>query len=189
MPPRPRPVRGANLRYRRAGGVGNSVRGETREKLSRAESGERVNFNSAARERARGRAAAFRPQKKKMRVRIKISDLENPETGAKIPSENVEMFRVGYVPISRPTDALGERGDWPDPLFRMESGEFEAAGNSTQPVWLRFFVPPGRSKREPTEGSSKFPPEVNRGKIPVSLRVYGFRLPRYPRRPLGCRGV
>ena len=139
---------------------------------------ESISISAAANEREAVQLA-FRPQKGKMRVQIKISDLENPETGAKIPSENVEMFRVGYVPISRPTDALGERGDWPDPLFRMESGEFEAAENSTQPVWLRFFVPPDAQK-----GTYRGELEISSGgesrKIPVSLRVYGFRLPDTP---------
>ena len=139
---------------------------------------ESISISAAANEREAVQLA-FRPQKGKMRVRIKISDLENSETGAKITSENVEMFRVGYVPISRPTDALGERGDWPDPLFRMESGEFEAAGNSTQPVWLRFFIPPDAQK-----GTYRGEIEIFAGgesrKIPVSLRVYGFRLPDTP---------
>lgn len=139
---------------------------------------ESISISAAANEREAVQLA-FRPQKEKMRVRIKISDLENSETGAKITSENVEMFRVGYVPISRPTDALGERGDWPDPLFRMKSGEFEAAGNSTQPVWLRFFVPPDAQK-----GTYRGELEISAGgesrKIPVSLRVYGFRLPDTP---------
>lgn len=137
-----------------------------------------ISVSAAANEREAVQLA-FRPQKGKARARIKVSDLENPETGAKIPAENVDMFRVGYVPISNPTDALGEKGDWPDPLFRMESGEFEAAENSTQPVWLRFFVPP-----DAQGGTYRGELEISAGgesrKIPVTLRVYGFRLPDTP---------
>lgn len=137
-----------------------------------------ISISAAANERESAQLA-FRSEGKRARARIAMSDLADPETGAKIPSENVEMFLVGYVPISRPTDSLGERGDWPDPLLRINSGEFEVAENSTQPVWLRFFVPPG-ARRGTYLGELEISSGGESRKIPVSLRVYGFELPGTP---------
>jgi len=37
--------------------------------------------------------------------------------GNKIEQENIKMFREGYISCYRPSDKLGEAGEWPDALI------------------------------------------------------------------------
>lgn len=117
--------------------------------------------------------------KKSGNLKIEISDLKNAESGAKIPASNIELFCVGYVPVSQPTDILGEKNDWPDPLFPIKTGELKIERGKTQPLWIRFNIPKNTPSGNYT-GTLKIAFGNFSKKIPVSAKIYGFELPDTP---------
>lgn len=74
-----------------------------------------IRINAAANERE---AAQFviRSEQPIRGLTIERDALVHRESGAVLPHENIEVFRVEYVPVEHPTDDLGARGLWPDPL-------------------------------------------------------------------------
>ena len=112
-------------------------------------------------------------------LKIEVSDLKNAESGTSISASNIETFCVGYVTVSQPTDNLGERNDWPDPLFPIKTGELKIEKGETQPIWLRFNIP-----ENTPPGNYVGTIKVSFGdffkKIPVSAKIYGFVLPQTP---------
>jgi len=128
----------------------------------------------AARNEVEAAQLVLRPERDLHDVRLDWGDLEGPG-GAGIPLENMEVLRVAYVPVTRPTDATGAAGLWPDPLPPVrEALHLEAGVN--QPLWVRVKVPRAT------------PAGVYRGQIrvrakgvgaiaPITVEVYDFDLP------------
>ncbi len=105
-----------------------------------------------------------------------ISDLINGENTIK--SSNVEVRRVEYVYISKPTDSYGHKGLWPDPLPEL-SGPVTADSATNTTIWFNIFVPPGtipgKYRGDVLLYSSGWEEE-----IPVELEVWDFTLPATP---------
>jgi len=59
---------------------------------------------------------------------------------ARISAENVEVLKVRYVSITRPTDKSSVAGLWPDPLLTLR-GPINLEPNKNQPFWVRVKVP------------------------------------------------
>ncbi len=92
-----------------------------------------------------------------------------------IPRENVEVLRVGYVPVTRMTDRTGTLADWPDPLLPQAAPVTLPAGEQ-QPYWIRVKAP------------LELPAGIYRGTVSVeaegvkvstvlNVEVYDFTLP------------
>lgn len=71
-------------------------------------------------------------------VVVRASELVSGES--RIPAENVEVLRVGYVPVTKKTDKTGTLADWPDPLPPQAKPIHLAAGEN-QPYWIRVKAP------------------------------------------------
>ena len=93
----------------------------------------------------------------------------------KIPAENVEVLRVGYVPVAKKTDATGTLSDWPDPLPPQTLPIRLAAGRN-QPYWIRVKAP-----KDVPAGIYRGTVTVEADGVKVStilnVEVYGFALP------------
>lgn len=95
--------------------------------------------------------------------------------GAVIPAENVDVLRVRYVPVTRPTDAVGVAAPWPDPLPPF-SGPIDVPTNQNQPVWVRVRVPDEAPSGTYT-GFVHLTAEGFRADAPLEVTVFDFDLP------------
>ena len=116
----------------------------------------------------------LRPGRLLQGVSLRPTDLTGPE-GAAIPAGRIEVLRVGYVPVRRPTDAAGEAAWWPDPLLPIESALDLPAGLN-QPFWVRVSVPPG-TPGGTYEGTLLLTAEGFEAQVPLRVEVHGFDLP------------
>ena len=92
--------------------------------------------------------------------------------GNSIGAENIDVRRVGYVPVAVPTDRTSRAGLWPDPLFTPLDAPEPLRPGVNQPYWVRVKAPKGTA------------PGVYRGhvvsgplSIPLAVEVFGFELP------------
>jgi len=97
--------------------------------------------------------------------------------GAVIAPENIDIFRVGYVTTTIPTDKSARTGQWPDPLPPLDAaGGVSFKINRNHPFWIRVNVPPDA------------PAGIYRGRVgvaspgatwdaPLMVEVYDFDLP------------
>ena len=101
-------------------------------------------------------------------------DLTGPG-GAVIPAANVEVLRVGYVPVTRATDATGVAAPWPDPLPPFQ-GPINLEAKQNQPLWIRVKaprdVPAGRYR-----GAIRLTADGYEAEAPVEVEVFDFVLP------------
>lgn len=93
-----------------------------------------------------------------------------------LPARQIDILRVGYVKIKRPTDSVGCRGEWPDPL-PPQKGMLTVKAGSNQPFWIRVFA------------SKETPAGIYRGtvtveaaggiflRVPLCAEVFDFTLP------------
>lgn len=95
--------------------------------------------------------------------------------GAVIPAENVEVLRVGYVPVTQPTDKVGCVAPWPDPLPPFKGG-IDVAANTNQPIWVRV-KPPRDVPAGLYTGAIALTAEGYSATVPVEVTVFDFTLP------------
>ncbi|NIA15368.1 MAG: hypothetical protein GWP08_14960, partial [Nitrospiraceae bacterium] len=95
--------------------------------------------------------------------------------GAVIPADRIEVLRVGYVPVSIPTDRVGVAAPWPDPLPPFQGPANLEAGKQ-QPLWVRVKAPrdtrPGVYK-----GAIQLSAKGYTAEAPLEVEVFGFELP------------
>ena len=128
---------------------------------------------------ARGEYEPFqlvlRPEKDLKEVKVQPADFTNGH-GNTIPADNIRVERVGYVPVTVPTDALGCVGDWPDPLPPWEDG-VDVQSGTNQPVWVTVKVPRDAAAGD-YKGTIRLVPENSRPmSAAVELHVYDFEIP------------
>ncbi len=95
--------------------------------------------------------------------------------GAEIHADNVEVLRVRFVEVHRPTDWSATAGMWPDPLPPFK-GPIRVAAGTNQPLWVRVRVP----KNAPAgsyEGSVSLRAEGWSASAPLRVEVFDFNLP------------
>jgi hypothetical protein len=93
----------------------------------------------------------------------------------KIPRENVEVLRVGYVPVTKKTDKTGLLAEWPDPLL-PQSRPFTLEAGKSQPFWIRVKAP----KEVPAgiyRGTVTVEAEGVKVSTVLNAEVYDFALP------------
>ncbi|MBN2451188.1 MAG: hypothetical protein JXR77_12410, partial [Lentisphaeria bacterium] len=95
--------------------------------------------------------------------------------GSVIPAAALDVLRVRYVPVSRPTDATGVVADWPDPLPPV-AAPLDLEGGVNQPFWLRLRVPSG-TPGGVYEGTLRLSAEGYGAEVPLRAEVYSFELP------------
>ena len=87
----------------------------------------------------------------------------------------VQVHRVAYVPVTRPTDSAGSMGEWPDPLPALDSEDTFGAG-ANQPLWITFSTsadtPAGVYTGQLSVAAGDW-----RATVPVVVRVWDFVLP------------
>ena len=106
-------------------------------------------------------------------VSVSVSDLR---FGSRmIAASEIQVLRVGYVPVTRKTDRTGTLANWPDPLLPQTASTLLAAGRH-HPYWIRVKAP-----REATPGIYRGTVTVQAEGVSVSaglnVEVYGFALP------------
>ena len=113
------------------------------------------------------------------RVAVTCSDFAR-HGGAGISATQVTVRRVGYVPVTRPTDKRGREGLWPDPLLPLD-GPVDLEAGRHHVFWISVRLPKdapaGRYRAALTVATGS-----GRGwRIPIRLRVVDFALPEEPR--------
>ena len=94
---------------------------------------------------------------------------------AVIPKENIEVLKVRYVNVTKPTDKSSTPGLWPDPLPPLQ-GPIDLEANKNQPFWIRVKVPRNAPAGTYT-GSIGLSGENYNDDITVHVEVYDFELP------------
>ena len=106
--------------------------------------------------------------------------------GAKIPSENVTLFREAYYDVGVPSNDEGARGRWPDALIpdvdvfygeKRRAFPLQVPQGESRMIWVDVLVPmdakPGDYRGELLVRAG----DEEAGRIPISLRVGNFSLP------------
>ena len=130
---------------------------------------------AAARNEAEAVQLVVRAGKKSLKgLTARVSALEGPD-GAVIPAKNIDLLRVHYLDIARPTDSTGAAAPWPDPLPPF-TRPVDVEANQNQPIWIRVTVP-----RDAPAGLYRGAIEVNaRGyeaSTSLEVEVFDFTLP------------
>lgn len=96
-------------------------------------------------------------------------------SGARLEPACVEVLRVSYVDITRPTDKAGANGPWPDPLPPFK-GPVDLAPGVNHPFWVRVTVPRGTTAGS-YRGQLHLEAKGYEASVPLKVEVYGFDLP------------
>jgi hypothetical protein len=105
---------------------------------------------------------------------IRSTALSGP-ADARISAENVEVLKVRYVNITRPTDKSSVAGLWPDPLLPLR-GPISLEPNKNQPFWVRVKVPRDIPAGIYT-GKIVFTAEDFSAEAALQVEIYDFDLP------------
>jgi hypothetical protein len=105
---------------------------------------------------------------------IRSTALSGP-ADARISAENVEVLKVRYVNITRPTDKSSVAGLWPDPLLPLR-GSINLEPNKNQPFWVRVKVPRDIPAGIYT-GKIVFTAEDFSAEAALQVEIYDFDLP------------
>ncbi|MDR2849939.1 MAG: DUF4091 domain-containing protein [Verrucomicrobiota bacterium] len=106
-------------------------------------------------------------------VTVAVSDLVLGKNA--IPADQVQVLRVGYVPVTRATDRTGTPAAWPETLIPQDAPVTLAAGRN-QPYWIRVKAP----KDTPAgiyRGTVTVQAEGVKVATVLNVEVYGFGLP------------
>ncbi|MBI4582038.1 MAG: DUF4091 domain-containing protein [Planctomycetes bacterium] len=133
---------------------------------------------SAAKNEFEAVQIVVRPDKPLAALRCRATDLEGPN-GSRIPAGNISLLRVAYVPVTAPTDSLGQAGDWPDPLPPLD-GPIDVPAGVNQPIWVLVHVPRDAAASDYL-GRIELSANGWSAHVPISLHVWDFALPDKPR--------
>ena len=102
---------------------------------------------------------------------VNMSDLTHGSST--IPSTNVTLHRVDFVPLARLSDHWGRLVDWPDPLYPLALGSSVTfPANTNQPLWFTIHVP-----RDAASGVYHATVTIGTATIPIEVEVWNFQLP------------
>lgn len=127
-----------------------------------------------ARNEAEAVQLVIRPARDLVNLALRATDLTGPE-GAKIPARQVDLLRVRYVHVTRPTDDSSVTGYWPDPLPPLKE-PIQVKARQNQPIWIRVNVPCG-IRAGIYRGAIYIQAEAYQANIPLHVAVYDFDLP------------
>ncbi len=92
-----------------------------------------------------------------------------------IPKRNIQILKVQYVNVARPTDKSSTPGLWPDPLPPLK-GSMNLEADKNQPFWIRVKIPRNAPAGTYT-GYIVLSGENYNDTITVHVKVYDFMLP------------
>ena len=145
----------------------------SRDKSLPVEKGEAI-IIKAARNEAEAAQLVIRPTRPLSGFKIRVAGLSGPN-GSVVPSESVEVLKVRYVNVERPTDKSSVIGHWPDPLPPLK-GTIDLEPNKNQPFWICVMVP--RSVPAGTyTGSINLEARDYKANVVLRVEVYDFILP------------
>lgn len=128
-----------------------------------------------ARNEAEAVQLVVRPTRNLSGLTVTTSDLIGPGRTS-LPASAIEVLRVAYVPVSRPTDRTGLAADWPDPLPPL-AAPVEVAAGQNQPLWIRVKAPlsatPGTYR-----GKLHLQAQGWQADVPLVVEVFAFALPQ-----------
>ena len=94
----------------------------------------------------------------------------------RLPASAVDIRRVGYVRVDRPTDKTGVCDWWPDPLLPQEGAGGAVPAGGSQPFRIRVRPPKGTQKGTYC-GTVVVSSSAGVCEIPLKVEVFGFALP------------
>ncbi len=128
----------------------------------------------AARNEVEAAQFIIRPSRDLKKFTARAEALVGPD-GSIIPAENVEILRVRYVLVTRPTDEVGVTGHWPDPLPPFDRA-IDLERDVNQPIWVRVKAP--RNARPGIyTGAIQLAADGYADRAPIRVEVYDFDLP------------
>ncbi len=131
---------------------------------------------SAARGETEAAQLVLHPNRALRNVTVGVSPLAG-NGDARLTADCIEILRVGYVPVTQPTDSTGVAAAWPDPLPPLRTPmDLEAGLN--QPLWIRANIPRGASKGDYLGTITIHSAGKPVASAPLLIHVYGFELPR-----------
>jgi len=117
-------------------------------------------------------------------IRVENISVSNFTAGKNkfLSDKNVEILKVDYVPVINPTDALGQSGNWPDPLMPVtfsDTSPLALKGNENHIFWFNIYVPEKANAGNYTAYIRiKLFKSNLISEVPLQLRVYNFTLPK-----------
>ncbi len=128
----------------------------------------------AARNEAEAAQLVVRPTVSLNGFTIRTEALTGPGA-AVVPAKNIEVLKVGYVNVTKPTDKSSVPGLWPDPLPPLE-GPINLEANKNQPFWIRVNIPRNMQAGTYT-GQIKLSAQNFNADVTLRVQVYDFVLP------------
>ncbi|WP_299577381.1 glycoside hydrolase domain-containing protein [uncultured Sunxiuqinia sp.] len=117
----------------------------------------------------------IKPNQRLENFRLTVSSLTN-EDGSRVEAEQASIRKVDYVKVTKPTDAYGFKGWWPDPLPLVD-GSVTLFGAENQPFWVTVKTPAG-TPAGTYHGNLNLSAEGWNLSIPIQLNVWDFALPK-----------
>ncbi len=111
-------------------------------------------------------------------VNLRAGPLQAVSGAGIIPASNIELHRVGYIPVPVPSHFEGPTGDWPDPLVPFQP--FTAEGGRCSSIWATVYAPPETRPgvyRGPLVLSSD---DTDGIQLTLEVTVFDFELPNRP---------
>ncbi|MCJ7675881.1 MAG: DUF6067 family protein, partial [Sedimentisphaerales bacterium] len=130
----------------------------------------------AARNEAEAAQLVVRPKSRLKGLTVRAGTFAFTGPGnAVIPAENIEILKVRYVNVTKPTDKSSIPGLWPDPLPPL-TGAVDLEANKNQPFWIRVKVP-ATMPAGTYIGYVDLSAENFNATVTVNVEVYDFVLP------------
>lgn len=117
------------------------------------------------------------PARDLAKVKVSVTDLSSK--AGKVPSSEITVRKVEYVPVTHPTDSYGKEGLWPDPLPAYKVPEDLTAGRN-HPFWVTVKVPKGTPAGKYNGKVLLSSADGWEEEVPVCLEVWDFTLPDTP---------
>ena len=111
-------------------------------------------------------------------ARVTPHDLRDA-TGNLLSASAIDVLRVGYVPVRMPTDGVGCRALWPDPL-PPQKGPLTIPSRENQPFWIRVKPPKGTPAgvyKGTLTVVCSCGATTETATVPLEVEVFGFNLP------------
>ena len=131
----------------------------------------------AARNEAEAAQLVLRPTEPLLGLTAEAQELRGTD-GAILSGDAIDVLRVRYVDVTRPTDATGVAAHWPDPLPPFEA-PIDLRPGENQPFWVRVNVPRDAAPGS-YEGTIRLSATGYDAEVPLRVEVYDFELPDRP---------
>ena len=122
-------------------------------------------------------------------VDVAMSPLAGPG-GATIPASAAQLYRVGFINVTTPSDPAGTTGEWPDPLYPIgpdryyhevrNGAPFTLAPGRNQPIWVSLDIPRDATPGVYTGALAFTSQQSTLATVPIALTVWRFTLPTTP---------